>query len=179
MSFLTTRALATAGASAATPVRLPGALDQLAPGLGRHPTLITNHRDGPDLPAGLAHPWPRPPGAAAHRCRTRDPMRRAPAACVAAGRDAIRPRQLHLPQRTVHRVHRSRGATRGPVDPPKVTAATALPQCRQPPGALCPVPLQELQPKSVHARFIHSMARKHRYYVLTRTTSVPMLCGLI
>jgi hypothetical protein len=35
------------------------------------------------------------------------------------------------------------------------------------------------QVKSVHTRFIHSVSRKLRYCALTRTTSVPMLYGLI
>src|SRR5215510_7131505 len=40
-------------------------------------------------------------------------------------------------------------------------------------------PRNPMECESVHMRFIHSMARTHRYDTLTRVTSVPMLCGLI
>src|SRR5262249_19686272 len=34
-------------------------------------------------------------------------------------------------------------------------------------------------PCTVHTTFIHPISRTRRYYALTHTTSVPMLCGLI
>ena len=39
--------------------------------------------------------------------------------------------------------------------------------------------VKRLCTKSLHTRFIHSLARTHRYCMRTCPVSVPMLCGLI
>jgi hypothetical protein len=39
--------------------------------------------------------------------------------------------------------------------------------------------LEANKSKSLHTRFIHSLARTHRYCMRTCPVSVPMLCGLI